>query len=83
MYIRGIVSSTIHLAVGSATIMEGQQPQPVQDLDQVLGRIQDIMCTQLNAFKREIRVNQEEAPSRYVKKVKARTSWYLTRSQTR
>ena len=28
--------------------MEGQQPQPVQDLDQVLGRIQDIFRNCLN-----------------------------------
>ena len=59
----------------SATIsvkpMEGQQPQPVEDLYQVLGRIQDIVCTQLNAFKREIRDDQEEALSRDVKKLKA------------
>ena len=51
--------------------MEGQQPQPVQDLDQVLGRIQDIVCTQLNAFKREIRDDQEGALSGDVKKLKA------------
>ena len=45
MYIRGVVSLTIHLAVGVQRFqltkpMEGQQPRPVrQDLDQVLGRI--------------------------------------------
>ena len=39
----------------SAKPMEGQQPQLVKDLDQVLGRIQDIVCTQLNAIKRDIR----------------------------
>ena len=75
MYIRDVVSSTIHLAVWSPTISakptEGQQPQPVQDLEQVLGRIQDIVCTQLNAFKREIRDGQEEALSGDVKKLKA------------
>ena len=49
--------------------MEGQQPQPVQDLDKVLGRIQDIVCTQLNAFKREIRDDQEEALSGDMKKL--------------
>ena len=48
--------------------MEGQQQQPVQDLDQVLGRIQDIVWTQLNAFKKEIR---EEALSRDVKTLEA------------
>ena len=42
-------------------------PQPLQDLDQVLGRIQDIVCTKLNAFKREIRDDQEEALSGDVK----------------
>ena len=41
--------------------MEGQQPQPVQDLDQALGRIQDIVCSQLNTFKREIQDDQEKA----------------------
>ena len=51
--------------------MEGQQPQPVQDLDHVLGRIQDIVCTQLNAFKREIRDDQEEALSGDVKKARS------------
>ena len=51
--------------------MEGQQPQPIQDLDQVLGRIQDIVCTQLNTFKREIQDDQEEALSWVVKKLKA------------
>ena len=55
----------------SAEPMEGQQPQPVQDLDQVLGRIQDIECTQLNAFKMEIRDDQEEALSGNVKKLEA------------
>ena len=51
--------------------MEGQQPRPVQDLDQVLGSIQDIVCTQLNAFKKEIRDDQEDALSGDVKKLKA------------
>ena len=51
--------------------MEFQQPQPIQDLDQILGRIQDIVCTQLNAFKKEIRDDQEEALSGDVKKLKA------------
>ena len=53
--------------------MEGQQPQPVQDLGKVLCRIQDIVVTQLtNAFKREIRDDQEEAMSVDMKKLKAR-----------
>ena len=45
--------------------MAGQQPQPVQDLDQ------DIVCAQLNAFNREIRDDQEEALRGDVKNLKA------------
>ena len=36
-------SSRCWSATISAKPIEGQQPQPVQDLDQVLGRIQDIV----------------------------------------
>ena len=64
-------SSRCWSATISAKPMEGQQPQSVQDLDQVLGRIQDIVCTQLNAFKKEIRDDLEEALSGNVKKLKA------------
>ena len=48
--------------------MEGQQPQPIQDLDQVLGRIQDIVCTmpsrgKFEMIKKKPWVGREEVQS--------------------
>ena len=75
MYITGVVSWTIHLAVGvqrfQPNLWKANNHNLFKILNQVLGRIQDIVCTQLNAFKREIRVDQEEALSGDVKKLKA------------
>ena len=54
MYIRGVVSSTIECNNFSQNLWKANN----QDLDQVLGRIQNIVCTQLNTLKREIRDDQ-------------------------
>ena len=74
-YLRGVVQFDYSSRCWSETIaakpMEGQQPPPGQDLGQVLSRIQDIVSTQLNAFKREIRDDQEKALNGVVKKLKA------------
>ena len=75
MYIRGVVSLTIHLAVGAQRFQPNLWKANNHNLFKIwikfFGRIQDLVCTQLNAFKREIRDDQEDSLSGDVKKLKA------------